>query len=896
MGDDPKKYVYAFEEGNTKQKNLLGGKGAGLAEMTNAGLPVPPGFTITTEACKYYYAHERRPPAELEEQVLEHLEQLEKKTGKKFGDKKNPLLVSVRSGAPLSMPGMMDTILNLGLNAETVEGLAALSKKERFALDAYRRFIQMFGSIVLGIEKKKFDDILEHVKKTAGAKQDTELDAGDLRHVVEEYLELAEREAGRPFPQDPREQLKMAVNAVFGSWNNARAITYRKMHKISDDMGTAVNVQAMVFGNLGEDSGTGVAFTRNPSTGEKKLFGEFLMNAQGEDVVAGIRTPMPIEQLKKANPRVYHELVEIAERLERHYRDVQDLEFTVERGRLFMLQTRNAKRTAAAAVKIAVDMVKEGLLTREEALLRVKPEELNQLLHKTIDPTAKAEVIATGLAASPGAASGEVVFDADAAEEEAKKGKKVLLVRPETTPDDIHGMIAAQGILTSRGGMTSHAAVVARGMGKPCIVGCEALNVDVKKKTISADEKTIRAGEWLTIDGATGKVMAGQVPTVDPKLTPEFKKLLDWADSVRKLGVRAKADIPRDAEKAFELGAEGIGLCRTEHMFFAPDRLPIVQEMIMAKDEESRRRALAKLLPIQRSDFIGLFKAMRGHPVTIRLIDPPLHEFLPNREELLVEVALLKKEAKNEGDRKKLAEKEELLKRVNDLHEFNPMLGLRGCRLGIVYPEIFEMQVQAIIEAAIAVEKQGTRTQVEIMIPLVGHVNELKATADQVKKVAEAVMEKEGRRVEYKIGTMVELPRAALTAGEIAEYAEFFSFGTNDLTQTTFGLSRDDAEAKFLGLYVDKKILPVSPFITIDREGVGELMRIGVERGRKTRPKLKIGICGEHGGDPESIEFCYQIGLDYVSCSPYRVPIARLAAAHAALHKPGAGHEAPSTV
>ncbi len=895
MEKGPKKYVYAFEEGNAGQKNLLGGKGAGLAEMTNAGLPVPPGFTITTEACKYFYAHDRKPPRELDAQVKEHLERLEKKTGKKFGDPGNPLLVSVRSGAPLSMPGMMDTILNLGLNAETVKGLAVLTGNERFAYDAYRRFIQMFGSIVLGIERKKFDEAFEHVKKSAGAKLDTELNADDLKHVTEEYLELVEREAGKPFPHDPREQLRMAINAVFGSWNNARAVTYRKMHKISDGMGTAVNVQAMVFGNLGEDSGTGVAFTRNPSTGEKKLFGEFLMNAQGEDVVAGIRTPMHIEQLKKVNPRVYEEFIKIAERLERHYRDMQDMEFTVERGRLFMLQTRNGKRTAAAAVKIAVDMAEEGLITKEEALLRVKPEELNQLLHKTIDPKAKAEVIATGLAASPGAASGEVVFD-DAAEEEAKKGRKVLLVRPETTPDDIHGMIAAQGILTSRGGMTSHAAVVARGMGKPCVVGCEALNVDVKKKTITTGTKTIKAGEWLTIDGATGRVMAGQVPTVEPKLTQEFRKILDWADSVRRLGVRANADIPRDAEKAFELGAEGIGLCRTEHMFFAPNRLPIVQEMIMARDEGSRRKALARLLPIQRSDFTGLFKAMKGHPVTIRLIDPPLHEFLPSREELMVEVALLKKSSGKGGNAKKLREKEELLKRINELHEFNPMLGLRGCRLGIVYPEVFEMQVQAIIEAAIAVEKQGTKTQVEIMIPLVGHVNELKATAEQARKVAGAVMEKEGRRIQYKIGTMIELPRAALTADEIAEYAEFFSFGTNDLTQTTFGFSRDDAEPKFLGLYVDKKILPVSPFITLDRQGVGELMRIGVERGRKTRPKLKIGICGEHGGDPESIEFCHQTGLDYVSCSPYRVPIARLAAAHAALHKPGAGHEAPSTV
>ncbi|MCX6767205.1 MAG: pyruvate, phosphate dikinase, partial [Candidatus Micrarchaeota archaeon] len=640
---DSRKYVYAFEEGSAKQKELLGGKGAGLAEMTNAGLPVPPGFTISTDACRHYYAHDKTPPKELDAQAMQQLEVLEKKSGKKFGDAANPLLVSVRSGAPLSMPGMMDTILNLGLNAETVKGLAALTKNERFAEDAYRRFIQMFGSVVLGIERKKFDEILDHVKKTAGAKLDTDLGAAELKHAVSEYLELVKKETGQAFPEDPRDQLRLAINAVFGSWNNPRAITYRKMHKISGEIGTAVNVQAMVFGNMGEDSGTGVAFTRNPSTGEKKLFGEFLMNAQGEDVVAGIRTPMPIEELRKKNPKVYEEFVGIAARLEKHYRDMQDMEFTVERGKLFMLQTRNGKRTAAAAVKVAVDLAEEGLITKEEAILRVRPEELNQLLHKTIDPKAKTEVIATGLCASPGAASGEVVFDADAAVEEAKAGKKVLLVRPETTPDDIHGMIAAQGILTSRGGMTSHAAVVARGMGKPCIAGCEALAVDVKAKKITVGNKVIKGGEIITIDGATGRVFLGPVQTVEPKLTPEFTKLLGWADAVRRLGVRANADIPRDAEKAFELGAEGIGLCRTEHMFFAPERLPVVQEMIMARDEANRRKALAKLLPMQKSDFIGLFKAMKGQPVTIRLIDPPLHEFLPSREELMVEVALLKK-------------------------------------------------------------------------------------------------------------------------------------------------------------------------------------------------------------------------------------------------------------
>ncbi|MBI5229123.1 pyruvate, phosphate dikinase [Candidatus Micrarchaeota archaeon] len=878
-----KKYVYSFEEGNKDMKSLLGGKGANLAEMTGIGLPVPQGFTITTEACTFYYQHNKNPPAEFDAQVKEKLQELEKKTGKKFGDPENSLLVSVRSGARASMPGMMDTILNLGLNDETLKGIVKKTGNESFAYNAFRRFIQMFGGVVLGVEKAKFEELLEEVKHSRKVKLDTELDADGWNEVVSKYKELVEKETGKPFPSDPTVQLKMAINAVFSSWNNPRAITYRKLNKIPDDWGTAVNVQAMVFGNMGNDSGTGVAFTRNPSTGEKKLYGEYLMNAQGEDVVAGIRTPQPIAQLEKENPRVYAEFKKIAELLERHYKDMQDMEFTIEKGKLYMLQTRNGKRTGKASVRIAVDMVDEGLITTEEALLRVIPTDLNQLMHKSVDPKAKAEVIAAGLAASPGAAVGQIVFDAEEAVEWAEQKKKVILVRPETTPDDIHGMVAAQGILTSRGGMTSHAAVVARGMGKCCVSGAESVKADIKNKTVTAGGHTLKEGDWITLDGTTGRVMLGQVPLVDPSLGGEFVKLIGWADEYRRLRVRANADIPRDAEKAFEFGAEGIGLCRTEHMFFEEGRLTFMQEMIMAENTEDRKKALAKLLPFQRSDFIGLFKAMKGQPVTIRLIDPPLHEFLPSREELIADVAVLKATGRNSAQ---LKEKEKLLAIVNKLHEFNPMLGLRGIRLGIVYPEITDMQVQAIMEAAVEVTKSGMRVKPEIMIPLVGHVNELKVAKEQTVKVAEEVLAKNpGVKIEYTVGTMIELPRAALTADEIAQEAEFFSFGTNDLTQTTFGFSRDDAEPKFLAYYVDKKILPISPFIELDRNGVGKLVKMGIELGRKTKAKLKVGICGEHGGDPSSIEFCHMVGMDYVSCSPFRVPIARLAAAQAAIRE-----------
>jgi pyruvate,orthophosphate dikinase len=885
----PSKYVYLFEEGNAGMKNLLGGKGSGLAEMTRIGLPVPPGFTITTEACNEYNALNKNMPPNLEDQVKEALQKTEKKLGKAFGDKNNPLLVSVRSGARVSMPGMMDTILNLGLNDETVLGLAKHTKNERFAFDAYRRLIQMFSGVVLGVPREHFEEILEHVKRKKGVKLDTELDAQALKEIIDTYKALVLKETGQEFPRDPWRQLRMAILAVFNSWNNQRAIVYRKTYKIPENWGTAVNVQVMVFGNMGVDSGTGVAFTRNPSTGEKKLYGEYLMNAQGEDVVAGIRTPKPISALKDDMPSVFEQFLKVCETLEKHYRDLQDMEFTIEKGKLYMLQTRNGKRTAAAAVKAAVDMADEGLITQEDALLRVNPTDLNQLLHKSIDPKAKLQVIARGLPASPGAAAGEVVFDADTAEKMAHDGHKVLLVRPETAPDDIHGMIAAQGILTSRGGLTSHAAVVARGMGKTCVVGCEELRVDLKAKKIftglevgkAGEEIVVKEGDFITIDGSTGNVILGQTPMIEPQLSGEFKKLLSWADRVRRLRVRANADLPRDAEKAFELGAEGVGLCRTEHMFFAPDRLPIVQEMILAESEAKRREALKKLLPFQRSDFIGIFKAMRGFPVTIRLIDPPLHEFLPSREELLVETTTLRLK----GEREKLFEREALLKRVNQLHETNPMLGLRGCRLGILYPEIFEMQAQAIFEAAAHCIKEGLTVKPEVMIPLVGHVNELKVTRETVERMAKEVIEREGVKMNYSIGTMIELPRAALTADEIAEYAEFFSFGTNDLTQTTFGFSRDDAEGKFLGYYIDKKLLSSSPFAVLDRLGVGKLMRMAVELGRGKRANLKCGICGEHGGDPSSVEFCHQIGLDYVSCSPYRVPIARLAAAQAVVNQ-----------
>ncbi|GAB6936168.1 pyruvate, phosphate dikinase [Calditerricola yamamurae] len=875
------KLVYLFEEGHGGLRNLLGGKGANLAEMTRAGLPVPPGFTVTTEACNRYYQAGRTLSEELKGQIEAALAKLEAKTGKRFGDPERPLLVSVRSGAPVSMPGMMDTILNLGLNDVTVEGLARLTNNARFAYDCYRRFIQMFGDVVLGVPHHRFEQVIDEVKQRRGVRHDPELTADDWRAVIERYKALIQRHTGEPFPQDVRAQLFAAVQAVFDSWNNQRAIIYRKIHNIPDHLGTAVNVQLMVFGNMGEDSGTGVAFTRDPNTGEKRLYGEYLINAQGEDVVAGIRTPQPIAALREAMPAVYEQFAAICERLERHYKDMQDIEFTIERGNLYVLQTRSGKRTAQAAVKIAVDLVKEGILTREEALMRVDPDQLTQLLHRRIDPKAPRLVLAKGLPASPGAATGRVVFDADDAEAWSKRGERVILVRPETTPEDIHGIVAAQGVLTSRGGMTSHAAVVARGMGKPCVCGCEALQIDLRARTFTVGERVVREGDVITIDGATGEVLAGEVPLVDPELSPEFHELLAWADAVRRLAVRANADTPEDAAKARAFGAEGIGLCRTEHMFMAPDRVPVVQEMILAETPEERQAALKKLLPMQQGDFYGILKAMAGLPVTIRLLDPPLHEFLPNLEELIVEVTKLRQDPHADPERR--MEKEALLAKVRKLHEFNPMLGHRGCRLGLVFPEIYEMQVEAIFRAAAQLVKEGIDVRPEVMIPLVGHVNELARLRKVVEEVARRVMAETGTRVAYTVGTMIEVPRAALTADEIAREADFFSFGTNDLTQMTFGFSRDDAEGKFLPHYLEHGILPDNPFITLDERGVGRLIAMGVAEGRKTRPDLKAGICGEHGGEKRSIDFCHRVGLDYVSCSPYRVPLARLAAAQARL-------------
>jgi pyruvate,orthophosphate dikinase len=872
------KRVYLFSEGDAGMKDLLGGKGANLAEMTNAGLPVPPGFTIPTSVCNEYYTLGQRAPAELWDAVGAALGQIEAATGKRFGDPTNPLLVSVRSGAKFSMPGMMDTVLNLGLNDETVEGIIALTGNQRFAYDAYRRFIAMFSNVVLDFRLSHFEHLLEEFKHRLGVKLDTELDAPTLREVVGAYKRLVYNHLGIEFPTDPRAQLRMAIEAVFKSWNNDRAITYRNHHKIAHDLGTAVNVQAMVFGNMGDDSGTGVAFTRNPSTGEKLLYGEYLTNAQGEDVVAGLRTPKPIAELQRDMPDVYHQFVTIAERLERHYRDMQDLEFTVERGTLYMLQTRSGKRTAQAAVKVAVEMADEGLISRAEAVMRVEPTALNQLLHRRIDPAAKLDLLAKGLPASPGAATGAIVFDADEAERHGRRGEKVVLVRIETCPDDIHGMIQAQGVLTSRGGMTSHAAVVARGMGKPCVAGTEGIEVDLTAKTLRAAGRLFREGDVISINGGTGEVIAGEVPMIEPELSGEFGKLMTWADEVRRLGVRANADTPEDAAKAREFGAQGIGLCRTEHMFMAPDRLPVVQEMILARTEAERREALSRLLPMQRDDFRGIFRAMAGLPVTIRLLDPPLHEFLPNERELIAEVALLRCQGTEPA---RLASRERLLREVERHAEANPMMGLRGCRLGLTFPEINEMQVRAIFEAACELAAEGVSVLPEVMIPLVGHVNELARVRGQLEQVAQAVMAERGHTVDYKFGTMIELPRAALTADQIAREAQFFSFGTNDLTQMTFGYSRDDAEGKFLTRYLDLKILPANPFEVLDREGVGSLMRIAVEKGRAVNPGLKLGVCGEHGGEPSSIALCHELGLDYVSCSPFRVPIARLAAAQA---------------
>jgi pyruvate,orthophosphate dikinase len=918
-----KRWVYLFDEVAEAEKYagswdgvraLLGGKGAGVADMTRARMPVPPGFTITTEACNAYFDAGKVFPEGLWDQVLEALKTVEEKTGKKFGDPANPLLVSVRSGAKFSMPGMMDTVLNVGLNPDTLQGLAKLTGNERFAYDAYRRLIQMFGRIVKGIPGEKFEHILEEYKaKTEGGK-DTDLTVDMLKEIVRDYKALYKEELGEEFPDDPLSQLRQAIEAVFGSWFGKRAVDYRNFNKIPHDLGTAANVQTMVFGNMGFDSGTGVAFTRNPATGEKVLYGEYLMNAQGEDVVAGIRTPHKIVELEQENPRAFKEFNEICERLEKHYREIQDMEFTIERGRLWMLQTRAGKRTAKAAVKIAVDMVNEGLISKEEGLQRVEPLQINQLLLPRFDDEAKAsatktgQFLARGLNASPGAAAGLAIFDADRAEELGMKGKAVILVRPETVPDDVHGMLVAKGILTQHGGATSHAAVVARGLGKPCVAGCEALRIDLEERRFTANSQTVKEGDYISIDGTTGEVFAGTIATIEPDLTKEVEltTLLSWADEVcartgarsgpagfpsRGLQVWANADYPRDAQRAREFGAMGIGLCRTEHMFFEAERLPIVQEMILAESEEEREKYLDELLPFQRSDFEGIFEVMDGLPVIIRLIDPPLHEFLPSFEELVAETAELRTRLEYEkGDKKaqleeELAEKEKMLKAVSAMREANPMLGLRGIRLGITMPGITRMQVRAIFEAACNMAKKGVDVHPEVMIPLTGHVNELKKTQPVLEEVARQVMKEKGINIDYKFGTMIEIPRAALTAGEIATYAQFFSFGTNDLTQTTFGYSRDDAEGKFLLKYVEDGILPFNPFQTIDRIGVGRLVKMCVQEGRATRPELEVGICGEHGGDPESVHFCHEAGLNYVSCSPFRVPVARLAAAQAVLQK-----------
>ena len=878
------KYVYIFEEGQADMKDLLGGKGANLAEMTNIGLPVPPGFTITTEACNKYYELGSKMPDGMMDQVRTALSEVEKKMGKKLGDPANPLLVSVRSGAKFSMPGMMDTVLNLGLNADSIQGIIKQTGNERFVYDAYRRFIMMFSDIVLGVKRINFEHIFDGFKKKLGITEDTQLDAKALKEIANEFLALVKNQTGKDFPSDPMDQLTLAVEAVFSSWNNDRAMIYRNREKISHSLGTAVNIQSMVFGNMGEDSGTGVAFTRDMATGENVMYGEYLMNAQGEDVVAGVRTPIAIVQLSRDNPPIYKEFDEIATRLEKHYRDAMDIEFTIENNRLFILQCRVGKRTAAAAVKIAVDMANEGLISKDEALLRVKPGDLDQLLHPQIDPKAKVTVLAKGLAASPGAAVGQVVFDSHDAAIKGLEGP-IILVRPETNPDDIRGMVASVGVLTARGGMTSHAAVVARGFGTPCVAGCEALDMDEAAKEFSVGDYVVKEGDWISIDGSTGRVILGQAPLIASVITPEFTVLLGWADKIRRLAVRTNADNPTDAAKGFEFGAEGIGLCRTEHMFFEKDRLPIVQDMILSKTEADRRTALAKLLPVQQSDFEGIFEAMQGRPVTIRLIDPPLHEFLPRYEEVMARVVDLKARGVAPGcPAYELLEKEEnLLSAIESMREANPMLGLRGCRLSIIFPEIVEMQVRAIFQAACIIQKRGDEVRPEIMIPLVGHVNELKLLRTQLEDVAKTVMAEMGVNVDYKFGTMIEIPRAALTSDQIAEYAEFFSFGTNDLTQTTFGFSRDDAEGKFLQKYVEMNVLPVNPFESLDGEGVGKLMKICVDQARAVRPNIKLGICGEHGGDPSSIDICNDLGLDYVSCSPFRVPIARLAAAQATL-------------
>ncbi len=911
-----KKYVYLFAdgqaEGTGKMKDSLGGKGAGLAEMTNAGLPVPPGFTITTEACTAYYSSGEKFPEGMWDEALAALARVEQATGKKFGGGDNPLLVSVRSGAKFSMPGMMDTVLNLGLNDETRKALAALTGNERFSFDAYRRFIQLFGKIVLGIDSEKFEHKFDEHKKSLGVVEDTHVPAEALAELIEDYKAIVKKETGKEFPTNPLKQLELAIKAVFASWNGRRAKDYRRINKIDDSLGTGVNVQTMVFGNMGEDSGTGVAFTRDVSTGAKELYGEFLQNAQGEDVVAGIRTPKKIAELKQVMPEVYEQFSQVAQRLEKHYKDVQDLEFTIERGKLFMLQTRNAKRTGGSAVRIAVEMVEEGLIDKATAVQRVEPAQLDQLLHPMIDPKAEINVLTTGLPASPGAAVGTTVFDPDEAEAMAKEDKEVILVRIETSPEDFHGMVAAQAILTSRGGLTSHAAVVARGMGKCCVAGAGEVVVDYANQQFTVNGVTVKKGDWITLDGTTGRVILGKAPVIKPEISGHFRTLMEWVNQFRKLGVRANSDTPHDSEVARGFGAEGIGLCRTEHMFFEGDRIDSVRQMILSsgdyknleaqlnsakadlekaskdKKADAKKRvkeiekkikrpselyhgALASLLELQREDFAGIFRAMNGYPVTIRTLDPPLHEFVPHDDATLKDLA--KKIKMNFKEAKA---------RVAQLHEFNPMLGHRGCRLGIVYPEITEMQARAIFEAAVKVKREGVVVKPEIMIPLVGNVNELKLQTEVVRRVAGEVFQREGESVEYLVGTMIELPRAALTANRIAEVAEFFSFGTNDLTQTAMGLSRDDA-GRFLPFYVEKKIFPDDPFQTLDQEGVGQLIEIGIRKGRSTSADLKVGICGEHGGDPESVIFCHKVGMNYVSCSPYRVPIALLAAAHAAL-------------
>lgn len=884
------KRVYLFSEGNAKMRDLLGGKGANLAEMTNIGLPVPPGFTITTEVCTEYYENGKKLPEALRSEVESAVATVESEMGRKFGGSVKPLLVSVRSGSKFSMPGMMDTVLNLGLNDVTVQALIDETNNPRFVYDSYRRLIMMLSDVAFGLSKHHFDnDIFGEYKRKIGAKNDLELNADQLKEVCELFKQYVKQETGREFPSDPWEQLMAAVEAVFSSWNNERARVYRRTEKIPDEIGTAVNVQSMVYGNAGDDCGTGVAFTRDPSTGERELFGEYLMNAQGEDVVAGVRTPVPISELEKQNPTVYRQFVETCDRLEQHYKDMQDLEFTIEHGKLYMLQCRSGKRTGPAAVRLAVEMVKEGLISKEEAIQRVTGAHLDQLLHPRIDPVAleAATILATGLPASPGAAVGKVVFTADAAADRGGHGgagEKVILVREETNPDDVHGMLAAQGVLTARGGKTSHAAVVARGFGIPCVAGAESLHVDTKANQFKVGDHVVREGDTITMDGSTGNVYLGELELIDPEVSGSFGELMAWADEFRRLKVRANADNPRDAKQAIEFGAEGIGLCRTEHMFFESDRLPLVQELILTKEEAVRDNMLGKLLVVQQKDFEGIFEAMEGKPVTIRLIDPPLHEFLPSYDDLVREVADMTHRSNSSPELKaQLEEKQKLLSEVESMKEANPMMGLRGVRLSIILPGLVKMQTRAILQAAAKLIKEGKAVYPEIMIPLVSTVNELKVVQGQLESVAKQVVQEQGVDIPYQFGTMIEIPRAALTSGEIAEYAEFFSFGTNDLTQMTFGYSRDDAEGKFLQRYVEQKILPTNPFETIDQTGVGRLMKLSVGEGRAVRSDLKCGICGEHGGDPQSVVFCHEIGLDYVSCSPFRVPIARLAAAQAAV-------------